>query len=251
MTDTILSNIENGVATITLNRPDVMNAFSPEMLKGLNEAITGANQNSGVQVIVLEGAGRCFSAGVDLRILQGITPVNGQIANEGFDAVAHLAAKTIRQSPIPVIAKVHGACFTGALEIALHCDIVYTIADAKFGDTHTKFGLRPSWGMSQTLPRAVGLRRAKELTFTARTFSGAEAAQWGLANEAVADKAALDALVAERAGQIAKNSPGSIRAHKDLYTMSADLLPLEEGLREELARTYPEITDTEKRLSGF
>ena len=119
-----------------------------------------------------------------------------------------------------MIAKVHGFCFTGALEIALHCDFIYTTADTKFGDTHAKFGLRPTWGMSQTLAQAVGVRRAKELSFTARTFTGAEAAHWGLANEAVADQAALDNTVAETAAAIAANSGAAVAASKDLYNLS-------------------------------
>ena len=150
-----------------------------------------------------------------------------------------------------MIAKVHGACFTGALEIALHCDFVFTTNDTKFGDTHAKFGLRPTWGMSQTLAQAVGVRRAKELSYTARTVLGPEAASLGLANESVKDKDALDALVDERASAIAANSRPAVAAMKRLYALAQEGRDIEEGLQAELALEFPDITDTSERLAGF
>ena len=150
-----------------------------------------------------------------------------------------------------MIAKVHGFCFTGALEIALHCDFMLTMADTKFGDTHAKWGLRPSWGMSQNLARAVGARRAKELSFTAATFSGEDAERWGLANAAFADKETLDTETMRRAVDIAGASRGAIAAYKDLYRLHEENRPLEEALDEEVARDYPDITDTADRLKGF
>ena len=250
MTETILTETKDHVCTITLNRPDALNAFIPEMLHALRDALVAAENDDDVRVVVLEGAGRAFSAGVDLKVLQGATPVAGKIGGV-FDGPAYEAADRLRNCAKPVIGKVHGACFTGALEIALHCDMIYTTEDTKFGDTHAKFGIRPTWGMSQTLPRAVGLRRARELSFTAKTFSGAEAANWGLANEALADKEALDAHVAKLAAKIAANSPGTIAAYKDLFGLAAESGPVEEAIKEESAREYPGITDTEERLAGF
>ncbi len=250
MDETVLTSINEGIRTITLNRPGALNAFVPEMLHSLRDIIKSAETDDKTSVIVLEGAGRAFSAGVDLKVLQGATPKAGKIGGV-FDTPAYEAADAIRQCKLPVIAKVHGACFTGALEIALHCDMIFTTVDTKFGDTHTKFGIRPTWGMSQTLPRAVGLRRARELSFTARTFTGKEAANWGLANEALADQAALDALVMKRASQMAANSTAAIAAYKDLFTHAAEDGPIEEAISEELRREYPEITDTEERLAGF
>ena len=145
----------------------------------------------------------------------------------------------------------HGACFTGALEMALHCDFIYTTKDTKFGDTHAKFGLRPTWGMSQTLAQAVGIRKAKEMSFSARTVLGDEAARLGLVNEAVDDKTALDDLVKKRASQIASNSQGSISALKDLYNVAQSGLSMDQALKEEIKREYPEIKDTTERLAGF
>lgn len=240
----------NGVAAITLNRPDALNAFTPDLLAELVEAVDEAGADESCGCIVLEGAGRAFSAGVDLKLLQSATFKAGKV-DDVFGDVAFAAADRLRLSPLPVIAKVHGFCFTGALELALHCDFILTAQDAKFGDTHAKWGLRPSWGMSQNLARAVGVRRARELSFTAATFTGADAERWGLANAAFADKETLDRETAERAGAIAEASHGAIAAYKDLYRLHEENPPLEDALDEEVAREYPAITDTANRLKGF
>lgn len=249
-TDFLESALEEGILTIRLNRPDALNAFRPEMLNGIADLVEAADAAPEVGVVVLEGAGRAFSAGVDLKVLQNETPEAGKIGNV-FDEAARRAYLALRQCSRPVIGKVHGACFTGALEIALHCDFVLTTKSTKFGDTHVKFGLRPTWGMSQTLAQAVGIRRAKELSFTARTFLGEEAVSLGVANVAVDDKDALDALVQERAKAIVSNSRAAVAAMKDLYALAQTNCDIEEGLVEETARTYPEIQDTAERLAGF
>ena len=223
-TDYLLVNLENNILTITLNRPEALNAYRPEMLIEIREIILKTEDDPNVAVIVIEGAGKAFSAGVDLKVLQGFDPEAGKIGDL-FDKPAALAWDTFRKSRCPIIAKVHGACFTGALEMALHCDFIFTTVDTKFGDTHAKFGLRPTWGMSQTLSQAIGVRKAKDMSFSARTVLGDEAVRLGIANEAVEDKDALDALVDKRAGQIASNSQASVSAFKDLYNVAQSGLP--------------------------
>ena len=249
-TDYLLVNLENNILTITLNRPEALNAYRPEMLVEIREIITQTEDDPNVAVIVNEGAGKAFSAGVDLKVLQGFDPDSGKIGDL-FDKPAALAWDTFRKSRCPIIAKVHGACFTGALEMALHCDFIFTTVDTKFGDTHAKFGLRPTWGMSQTLSQAIGVRKAKDMSFSARTVLGDEAVRLGIANEAVEDKDALDALVDKRAGQIASNSQASVSAFKDLYNVAQSGLSMDDALKEEFSREYPEIKDTNDRLAGF
>ena len=249
-TEFLATTLVDGVLTITLNRPDVLNAFRPEMLQGIAQLLDAANTDAQVSVVILEGAGRAFSAGVDLKVLQGTEPMGGKVGDV-FDAPAKRAYLAIRGARMPVIAKVHGACFTGALEIALHCDFIYTTNTTKFGDTHAKFGLRPTWGMTQTLAQAVGLRRAKELSFTARTFLGAEAVELGMACAAVEDIEALDELVAQRAADIVANSSSAVAAIKDLYNISQQGHGMIDALEAELAQEYPQITDTSERLAGF
>ena len=249
-TDYLLVNLENNILTITLNRPEALNAYRPEMLVEIREIIIQTEDDPNVAVIVIEGAGKAFSAGVDLKVLQGFDPNAGKIGNL-FDKPAALAWDTFRKSRCPIIAKVHGACFTGALEMALHCDFIFTTLDTKFGDTHAKFGLRPTWGMSQTLSQAIGVRKAKDMSFSARTVLGDEAVRLGIANEAVEDKDALDALVDKRAGQIASNSQASVSAFKDLYNVAQSGLSMDDALKEEFSREYPDIKDTNDRLAGF
>ena len=249
-TDYLLVNLENNILTITLNRPEALNAYRPEMLVELREIIIQTEDDPNVAVIVIEGAGKAFSAGVDLKVLQGFDPDAGKIGDL-FDKPAALAWDTFRKSRCPIIAKVHGACFTGALEMALHCDFIFTTLDTKFGDTHAKFGLRPTWGMSQTLSQAIGVRKAKDMSFSARTVLGDEAVRLGIANEAVEDKDALDALVDKRAGQIASNSQASVSAFKDLYNVAQSGLSMDDALKEEFSREYPDIKDTNDRLAGF
>ena len=249
-TDYLLVNLENNILTITLNRPEALNAYRPEMLVEIREIITQTEDDPNVAVIVIEGAGKAFSAGVDLKVLQGFDPDSGKIGDL-FDKPAALAWDTFRKSRCPIIAKVHGACFTGALEMALHCVFIFTTVDTKFGDTHAKFGLRPTWGMSQTLSQAIGVRKAKDMSFSARTVLGDEAVRLGIANEAVEDKDALDALVDKRAGQIASNSQASVSAFKDLYNVAQSGLSMDDALKEEFSREYPDIKDTNDRLAGF
>ncbi len=240
---------DGDVVTLTLNRPEAMNAFSPELIADLIPALKACAGAPAPSVVILQGAGKAFSAGVDLKVLQTASPRHGRLAGAYAGQDEEVIA-ALRAIPCPVIAKVHGACFTGALELALHCDMIFTTADAKFGDTHAKFGIRPSWGMTQNLPAAVGMRRAKELSYTARTFTGAEAARWGLANEAVAGTDELDALVADRAARIAANSRATVAAIKDLHRV-ADAMPVAAGLAEEVVRDYPDIADTDARLAQF
>lgn len=246
----ILQSTEGGIRTLSFNRPDALNAFTPELLRELRAAVSAAGRNPGIGAIILCGEGRAFSAGVDLKLLQGVAPVAGRISTD-FDGEAFEAAAAIRHCLKPVIAKVHGFCFTGALELALHCDFIVTTEDTKFGDTHAKWGLRPTWGMSQNLARAVGVRRARELSYSARAFTGAEAARWGLANEALKDKAALDAQVAARAAAIAQASRGAVSAYKKLYALHEELPPIEEALSTEVELDFPEIDDTAARLKEF
>lgn len=247
--ENILTQQDSGILTIRFNRPDALNAFTPAMLEELISAFEQAEADKAVKVIIVEGAGRAFSAGVDLKVLSGVDPMAGRVGDL-FDGPAAKIGETIRNSSRPVIAKIHGACFTGALEFALHCDFIHTTVDTRFGDTHAKFAIRPTWGMSQTLPQAVGLRRAKELSFTAQTFTGAQAAEWGLANGAHADKDALDSAVRAIADAITSNDAATIAAYKHLHRIS-ETHDVPAGIKTESEAEFPEITDTLNRIGTF
>ncbi len=235
------------VATVTLDRPEVLNAITPRMLEELNDAFDHLEGESRPRVVILTGAGRAFSAGVDLGVLGERRLENGKVGDI-LDVPARRLTNRIERGPWPVIARVNGACFTGALELVLACDLVVVDEEAKLGDTHARWGLRPTWGMSQRLPRMVGWAAARELSYTARTFTGAEAARLGLANRAVPGER-LDEAVGELVEAICANSRGSIEACKDLYRVARQR-PLDEGLRYEARTEYP-IDDTEERLAAF
>jgi enoyl-CoA hydratase/carnithine racemase len=235
------------LATVTLDRPDALNALTPGLLDELSDALDGASGDAGVRVIILTGEGRAFSAGVDLKALGGRS-LDGGSVGDFVDVPARRVIDRLVSMPQVVIAKVNGFCFTGALELALACDVVVAADDAVFADTHAKFGLRPTWGMSQRLVRAVGITRARWLSYSAARFTGVQAAAWGLAAQAV-PRAELDATVDELARTIAANSRGSLAAYKDLYRRALDV-GLAEGLDYEASSAYP-IDDTEARIASF
>jgi enoyl-CoA hydratase len=242
----ILLSRSGPVATITLNRPDALNALTDEMLRALGDALEEVASGDAA-VIVLTGAGRAFSAGVDLKAL-GQRSLDGGKVGDILDVPARRVTGLLTTIPKVVIAKVNGFCFTGALELVLACDVAVAAEGAKFGDTHAKFGLRPTWGMSQRLVAAVGVTRARALSYTAQTFTGADAARWGLVAQAVPlDEldAAVDALVAS----IAANSADSLAAYKDLYRVALER-GLADGLAYEAATDYA-ISDTENRVASF
>jgi enoyl-CoA hydratase len=234
-------------ATITLDRPDAMNAITATMLTELHAALDSLSEDHQIRVVILTGAGRAFSAGVDLKALGDRSLENGKVG-DFLDLPARAVIDRIASMEAVVIAKVNGFCFTGALELALACDLLITADEAKLGDTHAKWGLRPTWGMSQRLPLRVGSQRAHLLSYTAATFTGVQAALWGLAAASFpADS--LDDEVARIVASLLENSGGSLRAYKDLFAVTQDL-PLSQGLAYEADTDYP-IDDTEVRIAQF
>lgn len=241
MTDLVLRADANGVATLTLNRPDKLNALTVDLFRALDAHVRDIQRHP-VAVVVLRGAGRCFSAGHDL----------GDIAAGEKLPEPHFQSKVIERLadlPLPVVSAVHGHCYTGALELALAADIVLASANAKFADTHAKWALTPIWGLSQRLPRRIGTYKAREMMFTCRTYSGAEAAAMGLANACVADED-FETALADLAAGIAANSPFSHAANKRLLRES-DGLPLAEGLAREVYRGEGRGPDMEARIAAF
>jgi enoyl-CoA hydratase/carnithine racemase len=245
--ETILVEHTNGVATITMNRPTVLNAITTTMLTELKLAIDQAGTAPEIGVVVLTGAGRAFSAGVDLKALGKLSLDNGAIGPI-LDDPARALIRSIQTVPKVVIAKVNGFCFTGALELALACDLVIVAEQAKLGDTHAKWGLRPTWGMSARLPQAVGFRKARELSFTADTFTGSDAAAWGIANRAV-PLAELDVTVQTLIDKILANSRDSLAAYKVLYNQGSGKT-VSEAVAFEEASIFP-ISDANERVEKF
>jgi enoyl-CoA hydratase len=245
--ETITYRNESGIGRITLNRPEALNAITPAMLVELNDAVLQAGGDAGVGVIVITGAGRAFCAGVDLKSLGDRKLERGKVGDI-LDLPARELIRSIRGVHKAVIALVNGFCFTGALEIMLACDIVIASEQAKIGDTHAKWGLRPTWGMSARLPRRVGFLKARELSYTAEAITAREAERIGLVNRAVPAEKLEDELKAT-ARAIMANSRQSVAAYKKLYNHNENMT-LEGSLELEFASEF-EISDTEERLGQF
>jgi enoyl-CoA hydratase/carnithine racemase len=237
----VLREDVEGVATITLNRPEKLNALNPALFLELRDHIDAlAKQTDVVGCVVLTGAGRAFCAGNDLAsIAAREQPPSPHFQAETVDALEAL--------PQPVIGRINGHCFTGGLELALGCDIIVAAESATFADTHGKWGLVPVWGMSVRLPERVGRGAAKELMFTGRRIDGREAERIGLADRCVAD-AELDAEVRAMAAAITANSWGTSRIDKRLLAASARL-PRDEALQHERSGPYGVPDDMAERLA--
>lgn len=239
MGDLVLREDRDGIATLTLNRPDKRNALNLALWAELDahvDAIAAAGDAIGA--VVLRANGPSFCAGNDLKERGTETPrphYQGSIVTKLADL------------PQPLIVAVQGGCFTGGLELALAGDIIVAAESANFADTHGKFGLVPIWGMSQRLPRRVGEWKAREISFTGLPVSGREAARIGLANHCVADTD-LDATVRTLAEAIAAQSRHSVFAYKRLYCEQADL-PLATGLAHEVFNSAGVAPDMAERVA--
>jgi enoyl-CoA hydratase/carnithine racemase len=199
---------DDGVATLTLDRPDKLNAINIPLMVELRAQLDRLAEDASIRCVVLTGAGRSFCAGHDLEsIASGERPPTRHFESETVDA--------LEQLPQPTVAKIRGHCLTGGLELALACDLLVAAEGASLGDTHGQWGLVPVWGMSVRLPERVGLSAAKELMFTSRRISGSDAAALGLVDRVCSD-AELDASVLTLAREIAANSADTNRIVKQL-----------------------------------
>lgn len=234
----------DGIAILSLNRPDALNALSPSLFEELRAHIDQiAQQTDTVGCVILRGEGRSFSAGNDLKAIQaGERPPSPYFQAETLEAIERL--------PQPVIAAVQGHCYTGSFELALACDLMITAESAKIADTHGKWGMSPTWGMSQRLPRRIGLIKAKELMFSGRVVSGSEAVELGIANRCVADEDLKEAAL-EMARSFTANSWHTLRADKMLINMGQNHL-LDEGLKTEREQSPGVAADMQERIAaGF
>jgi enoyl-CoA hydratase len=243
MDELVIRQDKDGAATLVLNRPDKLNALNVDLFRALEAQVARLEQEPETTgLVIVRGAGRCFSAGHDL----GDIAAGERLPRPNFQAGI---IERLANLPQPVISAVHGHCYTGALELALAGDIVFASENAKFGDTHARWALTPVWGLSQRLPRRVGTYKAREMTFTCRTYSGTEAAAMGLANMCVADEA-FDAELETLARTILANSWFSHRANKRLLT-ETDGLTLRAGLAHEVFRGEGRGPDMEERIASF
>lgn len=238
--------IDEHLMLVTLNRPAVLNAMNTQMGRDLFDLWTRLTVDPGlIRCVVLTGAGdRAFCAGGDLKERNGMSNEDWRLQHELFER-GFLA---LLECPIPIIAAVNGAAFGGGCETVLACDFVYAAKGARFALSETRLGIMPGGGGTQTLPRAVGERRAKELIFTAKPFSAEEAMSWGLVNR-LCEASELVPAALQTAQSIVANAPLSVRqAKKSIhYGLQVDLLT---AYRFEI-EAYNRLIPTEDRLEGI
>jgi len=243
MSNLVIRGDIDGISVLTLNRPEVLNALSPSLFVELHDHICSiAEDIDNVGCVILRGQGRSFSAGNDLKAIN----VGDVAPRPSYQAEV---LEMIEDLPQPVIAEVVGHCYTGALELALACDLMVCGQGAKIADTHGKWGMSPLWGMSQRLPRRIGPLRAKEMMLTGRPVSGSEAAEIGLANLCVPDDQVSDATM-KMARDIVANSWHTLRADKMLVTKGQEY-SLKDGLEFERENSPGRAPDIEERLAKF
>ena len=178
------------IAVVTLNRPEQMNALNAELRIAIGAIFAELEADPDIRAIVLTGAGRAFCAGMDLKEIGG-----GTEGQTGFDlsvAGQDDMRNNISNFSGPVIAAVNGAAATAGFELALACDMIFVAQAAKFLDTHARVGIVPGWGLSQRLPRLIGINRAKEISLSGNALSAERAYEWGLANRICPPETLLD-----------------------------------------------------------
>jgi enoyl-CoA hydratase len=212
MPELLIERAAEGYAVLTLNRPQAMNALSLSLRAELAAAVEALAGEA--RVLILTGAGRAFCAGLDLKELaEGATAVPFTRA----DPVAALG-----RFPGPIIAAVNGAAITGGFELALAADLILAGQSARFADTHGRVGILPGWGLSQKLPRIIGMGRAKELSLTGNFLGAEQAERWGLVNRVLPDAELLPAaraLARDMLGSLPAMLPALKRVMDDGYAL--------------------------------
>ena len=184
----LLVEIDDSVATLTLNRPEARNALSRDLRAALVNTLSELRQRDDVGVVIMTGAGPAFCAGLDLKEMASLTDDSGAM-QEVLNASD--VANAMQDFDRPIIGAINGFAVTGGFELALACDVIIASTEARFADTHARVGVLPGWGLSQKLPRTIGVYRAKELSLTGNFLSAGQAEAWGLVNRVVAPELLL------------------------------------------------------------
>jgi enoyl-CoA hydratase len=252
MAEVVVTEISERIGTITLNRPEARNALSSEVIRALPAALAMMEADDGVDVVILTGADPAFCAGVDLKEL-GSTGANlsaddGTVGADGVRTPFGPRSK-------PLIGAVNGPAVTGGLELALNCDLLIASERARFADTHARVGVMPGWGLTVLLPQAVGVRRAREMSFTGNYVDAETALVWGLVNHVVPHDELLP-FTRALAADIVGNDQASVRQLGQIYdevtsTTVAEGLRLEARHARDWARTNVTPEGVEARRAAI
>lgn len=221
----VLTETVDGVTTVTLNRPESLNALSIELRTEIYDTFSALRDDEATRVVILTGAGRAFSAGLDLKELgaRGLGGGGKYTGSSFMDAV--------KGTGKPLIGAINGFAITGGFELALMCDILVAGERAQFADTHVRMGVVPGWGLSQRLARLIGASRARELSFTGNYLTAETAERWGLVNRVLPNDELLPHCQS-LARDICSALPDTLSEVKRLIDFGCDHT-LAEGLAEE------------------
>lgn len=241
----VLYQVQNNIGYVTINRPDVLNCFNYETLHKLQEIVDSIQLDPEVRIVIFTGAGeKAFSAGADLKERKTLTETevrrNVKAIRDVFNSIAAL--------PQPTIAAVNGYAFGGGFELMLACDFSIAVEEAKMGLTETSWAIIPGAGGTQRLPRLIGEAKAKELIFTARKISAAQAYEWGILTRVV-NQEELMASCEEFAREMMKNGPVALKQAKYAITQGMNV-DLQTGLAIE-SKAYEITIPTEDRLEAL
>lgn len=217
----VLLEKRDGYAIVTLNRPNEMNALSRELRADFVEAFGQCVADEDIRVVILTGNGKAFCAGFDLKELAAS---DGDASSEADNAIA----RAMEAFDGPIIGAVNGHAVTGGFEMALACDILVASEKARFADTHARVGILPGWGLSQKLPRMIGLSRAKEISFTGAPVFAQQAYAWGIVNHVVPEDELLP-LAEKMAADMCACVPSILRQYKPLIEEGYSM-PLKDAL---------------------
>jgi len=217
----IIFQIEEGIATLTFNRPQVLNALNSELLKEFSHALDKIAADEDIRVLILTGAGeKAFVAGADINELAAFNALQAK----HFSESGHTLLNKLQTLPIPVIAAVNGFALGGGSEIALACDFIYASENAMFGQPEINLGIIPGFGGTQRLPRLVGKNRAKEMIFAGKMINADEAYAIGLVNKICPQQQFMDQVI-KTAQTMAAKGKVTLRAAKQAINsgMNVDL----------------------------
>src|SRR6266566_5325082 len=246
---TVTYAAQDGIARAVLNRPEQMNAISPDLLEDLDRVCAAVEGDATIRVLTLTASGRAFCAGADLKAVKELSP--DRVKWTGFMRRWHGVFDRIEALPVPVIAGVHGLALAGGLELLLVADLVVADEAARLGDQHANFGLVAGGGGSQRLPRLVGARRAKELMLLGGWLSASDALAWGLINRVV-PAGTVAAAVEEMAATLAAGSASANRTVKTLVNRAFDCaLPDGLELERRLVAEHMRSADAAEGLRAF
>jgi methylglutaconyl-CoA hydratase len=247
--DTVILDVTpEGVAMVTLNRPEVHNAFNPELVQRLAEIFDDLEDQDGIRVVLIDGAGKSFSAGGDLKAMEkAAQDSESEVRADSADFATMLMR--LRNLPQPTVALVHGTAIAGGLGLAAACDIVIATADTKFGLSEVRLGIIPAV-IAPYVVEAIGLRAARRYMLTGERFDAQEALRLGLVTTVVPDRNALSAESERVVSALLQGGPEALAAAKELLDL-VTYMPVDEDLNEETVAMIAERRVSDEAKEGF